>query len=314
MEIELYAKMTDPLDAIDRIGEFFAKSAMFGCDRPEQGKVLAMTCLAEGKSPAAFARDFDLVGGKLRKKALASLADFRRAGGKHKWLKTGDDGKEACLELTYDGQTIVSKFTIEDANRQGLVRPRSNWEKAPANMLRARAITNGVAMLCPEIFAGEEPSDDMPADPPAIVMQPQLPPELKSASVVEMKPATIPPSLDEKAKAAMGLAPLTKQESTVTTVAPAEVTAPAGTATTPTVQPSFAKGPGYACPAGMQIDDDLVSQLEAAIGEHAVAATTWMLKEGWLQKGQGLASLTPARAKRIINQRDSFLRAIGATK
>lgn len=97
MQIELYSKLQNPIEAIDRIGEMFAKSGMFGCEKVEQGKILALICLAEGKSPVAITTNYHIVEGKLSKKALAALADFRTSGGKHKWLASGvcdDAGRE----------------------------------------------------------------------------------------------------------------------------------------------------------------------------------------------------------------------------
>jgi hypothetical protein len=48
----------------------------------------------------------------------------------------------------------TSVFTVEDARTAGLVRPRSNWEKFPRNMVFARAVSNGVAFHCPEVMGG----------------------------------------------------------------------------------------------------------------------------------------------------------------
>jgi len=44
----------------------------------------------------------------------------------------------------------ISKFTIEDAKRAGT----QNIQKFPANMLFARAMSNGVKWYCPGVFAG----------------------------------------------------------------------------------------------------------------------------------------------------------------
>lgn len=168
MEIELYNKLNDPLEAIEKIGGFFAKSGMFGCQRTEQGAVLAMACMAERKSPIEITRTYHMVDGKLSKKALAIAAEFRGKGGKIEWLNTGKDGKKAEARFTFEGQTLVESFTIEEAQKQGLIRSGSAWEKTPANMLRARVLSNAIAMLAPEIVAGvsgnPEDGDDVTAD------------------------------------------------------------------------------------------------------------------------------------------------------
>lgn len=290
--IELYSKLQNPIDAIHAIGQMFAKSGMFGCERAEQGEVLAMICLAEQKSPVAITRDYDIVEGKLRKKALAALADFRNGGGKHKWLASGDEpatrdeDRKATLQLTdKDGNTITYSYSIADARLEGLVRDKSRWVKRPGNMLRARCISNGLGMLCPELYAGDDGSgDEQERTAPTINLATTAPQDVKA----------------EKAEAVVEVK--------------AEVVAEPEPKPQPAAEKPFAAGPSYAAPTGTQLPEQLVRDVEAAIGEHAVAAVTWMIKEGWLASGQGLEFLTEARARRIIKQRDSFLRAVGGAK
>jgi hypothetical protein len=45
--------MSDPMLAIKEMGQMFAASGMFGCTKVEQGQVLALACLIEGKSPSS---------------------------------------------------------------------------------------------------------------------------------------------------------------------------------------------------------------------------------------------------------------------
>ena len=47
-----------------------------------------------------------------------------------------------------------SKFTIAMANRAGLIRARSGWEKYPEALLFARTLTQGVRWYCPDVTAG----------------------------------------------------------------------------------------------------------------------------------------------------------------
>jgi len=61
---------------------------------------------------------------------------FRRAG--NKWEQMEPD----------------VTFTIDDARRAGLVKPRSGYEKHPQNMLFARAMSNGFKWHCPELAGG----------------------------------------------------------------------------------------------------------------------------------------------------------------
>lgn len=308
MEIELYSRMQNPLDAIDRVGEMFAKSGMFGCDRVEQGKVLAMVCLAEKKSPVQITRDYDIVEGKLRKKALAALADFRAAGGKHRWLASGDEPadieehRQAVLQLTApDGETITYRYSMADARAEGLIRPNSRWQKRPGNMLRARCISNGIGMLMPEIFAGED-GDGEPQAEPVKAIKLDAAPTVEAATDEPTKPEPKPvvvvvdvQASDQVIEAVAKVAPTPTPESKPELKQPEP--------------PAFAKGPAYTS-AGAALPDELVAQVEQAIGEHAVAAVNWMVKEGWLKQGQPLSQLSDARARRIIKQSASFIRAV----
>lgn len=159
----------DPMDFIEKMGKVFALSAAGGCKNENEGKLMALACLSERKTIFEIARRYHLMAGKLVLKAETMLGDFRRAGGKHKWLNDGTDGKTASLQLTdREGNTVVSTFTIEKAKAAGYVKGGSNWEKRPDQQLRARCITDGVRMLCPEISSGEvaeEEVDDFPQPP-----------------------------------------------------------------------------------------------------------------------------------------------------
>ena len=83
-EIQTYEKMND-LPSVKALGTAIATSGMFGCDKPEQGVIIALQCIAENKAPLEMAKNYHLVKGKLTKRADSMLADFKRSGGKIKW-------------------------------------------------------------------------------------------------------------------------------------------------------------------------------------------------------------------------------------
>lgn len=297
MDIQLYDKVQNPIEAIDRIGEYFAKSGMFGCDRLEQGKVLAMVCLAERRSPVEITRTYHILDGKLQKKALAALAEFRAHGGRHVWKRTGDepaakseDRKAVGYFKDKDGNEITYEYSLADAEQEKLIRPGSRWEKRPGNMLRARVISNALGMLMPELYAGDDldtpSSTDVPimnlgktAPEPTSEPEPQASPkpEVKQAKVEEVK--TVTHQVSE---------------------APAK-------------EPDRGPAPDTADDVSMgNLPDDLVTKLQAALDGCAPKAHAFFLQEGWLQKGQDWSFLTETRAKRILNQTQSFRRRIGA--
>ena len=284
MEIQLYNQITDPVKAIDQLGTMFAKSGMFGCDNENAGKMLAMICLAERQSPTYINRNFDIVGGKLRKKSMAAFAEFRQAGGKVRWIKTGEDGKEASAEFTYEGQTVTLSFTIEQARQGGAnFKDGSNWVKTPGNMLRARVISNALGMLCPEIFAGDDVGNDIP----------QPAPEMKLAGPAPAVTAPAAPA----APAAPTVAPsnVIEIKADVQPAAPPEPPAPGQTPP----------------PADLTAEQQAtVAALETAIGDAGPAAMKWFLAQGWLQPGEGLECLKEIRVKQILTKTPAFLRAV----
>lgn len=90
-------------------------------------------------------------------------------------------------------------------------------------------------------------------------------------------------------------------------VAPARAAVPRATAP-PTPPPAPVDG----TPA--LLDDDTVGKIEMAIGEHAFAAIDYLVEKGYLKQGAPLNTLSAAMAKRIISQRDAFIRAVTVSK
>lgn len=278
MDIALYDKFQDPMQAAQSMGLAFAKSGMFGVGNVESGTVLALACMTERRTPFDMIRTYDIVDGKLRKKALACLAEFRSRGGKHKWIKTGDDGIAAEAEFTFEGSTHVVTFTIAQAKLQGLVREKSNWIKTPGNMLRSRVISNAIGMLCPEIVAGMTDSDDQSEAP-------------------EAKPLfRVPKTETEAAKPAPEPA-INVDSEIVPTPAPAAT-------------PEPEKKPELfvitADPATGRLTPESVDALQTAIGEpNALAALTWLKNRQWITGN--LSELSVQRAQKILNKVDAFL-------
>lgn len=293
MQIELYEKMQNPMDAVDRFGVAMAKSGFFGVDNENAGKVLAMICMTERKSPIEILRRFDVIGGKLRVKAQAAYADFRAKGGKVKWLATGEDGKKAEAEFTFEGQTIKVAFTIEQAIKGGaIMKPGSNWDKTPGNMLRARCLSNAIAMLCPEIFAGSDDSEQDEAPAPTISMTATVESVVAAAPVKPVQPPIVEAEVVQPSKPAP---------------------APAVPAV-PSVEPTPAAAtPAPAAPAA-ELPADVLAKLEAALADNAIPAHKWMLKNGWLKPGESIANITLSRAQSVLNRTAAFLRAVEGAK
>lgn len=153
----IYNKISDPLQAIQMMGEMIWGSGMFGCVKPEQGMVLAMTCLAEGKAPLELAKTYHIIEGKLSMRADAMLGRFLSSGGKVKWLVRND--KEVKALWTHDGNEIEIGVTVEEMKANGVAlsktgQMKDNWKRFPRQMLTARCISEGVRLLAPQIVSG----------------------------------------------------------------------------------------------------------------------------------------------------------------
>jgi len=118
---------TEPVDAMLatalRLGEAFAKSGMFGCDKVEQGTVLAMHCLMEKKSPLALMSEYNIIQGRMSIRADAMLAKLSQAGGQFQWKADGSDGKTATMAIEFKGREGTVTYTMQDALRAGIVLP-----------------------------------------------------------------------------------------------------------------------------------------------------------------------------------------------
>jgi hypothetical protein len=314
MDIQLYDKLNNPVEAIDRIGEMFARSGMFGCDRTEQGKVLAMVCIAEKKSPVEILREYHIIEGRLSDRADAMLAKYRARGGKHKIVSRTPDRAE--ISLTIDGETQTFSLTWDECSKEPFVWsnktnpdgsrvPKKNWATPRARMqtLWARVVSDGVRTMAPEIVAGiytpEEIEDH--GSPSVSATEIRLAPSPAPSVESPRQIATTPPATvidaalsapdTESAMAAQGIAP---------SAPPVPTPPPPQPSPSPARPPSVASG----------LAPETISELESAIGEHGPAAMDWMVRQGWLTAGQDMSALTPQRATRIIKQRDSFIRAI----
>lgn len=175
--IAIYQRMSDPLDAITKMGQMFAQSGMFGCSKVEQGQVLALACLVQGKDPFELMQNYHIINGSLSMKSVAVLANFMKAGGQVKWYSdlNSVDKAEADFEIG-DNKLDHAVYTIEDADREGLVAGpnKHNWKVRPADMLRARLITKAVRMIAPGIIMGMQEETD--AGVPQATPLPERPP------------------------------------------------------------------------------------------------------------------------------------------
>jgi hypothetical protein len=170
-EIELYRNMAqqNALEAVEKLGEMFAKSRLFGIDTPSQGVVMAITCMIEDMTPVEFGKTYDVIEGKLSMKAAAMHSKFQERGGRIEWIQYDNEVCEAkFIHKDYAPNGIVIRITLDELKNNKIAIDKNdklkiNYLKFPRQMLRARVISEGVRMVDPFIVSGvytpEEISD-----------------------------------------------------------------------------------------------------------------------------------------------------------
>lgn len=157
MDMTVYQRIGDPMAAIEKLGEIIAYSGLFGCSKKEQGQVLAMQCLVEGKPPLELAKTYHLIEGKLSMKADTMLARFQMSGGKVQWIERTNERVKA--KFAHNGNEVLIEHTLEEHRSSGTAmgnngKLKDNWRKFPRQMLTARVVSEGVRLLAPEINFG----------------------------------------------------------------------------------------------------------------------------------------------------------------
>jgi len=151
---------------MDQMAGAIAASGLFGMKDKNSVLALMAVAQAEGLHPATAARDFHIIQGRPALKADAMLARFQNAGGKVDW-KDYTDEKVTGVFSHPNGGSLAVTWTIEQANRIGLVKPGSGWQKFPRAMLRSRCISEGIRSVFPGSVTGfyspEEVADFEPA-------------------------------------------------------------------------------------------------------------------------------------------------------
>ncbi|NBV78980.1 MAG: hypothetical protein EBR62_03855 [Verrucomicrobia bacterium] len=163
---------------MERMAKAFAASKLFGVQNLDQALALMLVAQAEGRHPASAAQDYNIIQGRPAKKADAMLRDFLSAGGKVEWHALTDDKADATFSHPAGGSARID-WTLERARAAGITNPM--WKKYPRQMLRSRAVSEGVRTVCPGATSGmyvpEEVQDIVhvePAPPVAVETAPVM--------------------------------------------------------------------------------------------------------------------------------------------
>lgn len=95
-----------------------------------------------------------VIKGKPTCSAELMLAILARGGVTWTWLEDGE-GETARIQFHRPGfGDCDGTFSLEQAKAAGLLSSNPVWKSYPANMLRARAISNGARMIAPDLLSG----------------------------------------------------------------------------------------------------------------------------------------------------------------
>ena len=288
-EANAFDRIADPIDAIEKMGNWFAKSGMFGCEKVEQGNILAMASILERKSPIEIADTYHLMDGQLAMKSRAMLAKYRQAGGRVKWLETTDT---TCLAAwTLEGETTEIGFTLAEAERMGIVKPKGGWTKQPAEMLRARATSRAVTMLCPEILVGGGVEDDNQAAPSEPAPNPLTLIETEGVAIAGGgETVVVTPNFSDPLD---GPAPKKKQAPKPKAKTKAEA--------------------AEVIDSIVVTDNATTAQMEnilEIVADCEADAMAWMVARKWIPSADDVRKLSSANAKLVIDKPEKFQRAI----
>ena len=142
-EIQKWAKLA-------KAAGYFAGSAKAPAATEVQIAMLIATGDALGLHPAVACQQLQMVKGKVTISAAGMLGFAVRAGITVEW--TEDTATAVSLRLTRAGKHYDSRFTVEMAKTAGVW--SSMYQQFPGNMLRARAVSNGVRAFCPDVLGG----------------------------------------------------------------------------------------------------------------------------------------------------------------
>jgi len=142
-----------PFNDMSLMAESIAKSGLFGMKNVYEVLALMLVAQAEGLHPATAARDYHIIQGRPALKADAMLARFQQAGGKVEWTSYTDE-KVSGLFTHPNGGSLTVTWSIEQAQKAGLIKSGGGWTKYPRAMLRARVVSEGIRSVYPGCVVG----------------------------------------------------------------------------------------------------------------------------------------------------------------
>jgi hypothetical protein len=151
-------------DVIRAVSPTMHQSRFFGVTSPDQAAAIMITGAELGLSLSASFQFIQVVEGKVTLSPRGALA-LLMSSGELAGFKV-ESSETACtvwMKRKSNGFDHTETFTIDDAKRAGLVKPRGAWETYPKNMLRWRAIGYAIDLLFSDVVGGLKRADEFGA-------------------------------------------------------------------------------------------------------------------------------------------------------
>lgn len=140
-----------PLPELQVIAKAIYESNFYGFKNQQQAFTAVIASQDMGMNATRFCQDYHIINNRPSKKTETAFRDFKKAGGRIKWIKTTSDIAKAELTAP-DGDVIDMEYTIEQAKQAGLL--KDNYLKNPADMLRSRVLSKGIKAIYPQAYDG----------------------------------------------------------------------------------------------------------------------------------------------------------------
>jgi hypothetical protein len=155
--LTLAVRNVSDLHALARI---FAQSGMFGAVNDQTIAKCSIQLLAgmeAGFTPFASITGIYVVNGRPGFSAQLLAQSIKRHP-RYDYRVRDKTAEQCRIEFFQDGQSCgVETFTLEMANRAGLISGRGPWKQYPEAMLFARCLTAGMRTHCPDALGGHTP-------------------------------------------------------------------------------------------------------------------------------------------------------------
>lgn len=160
----------DVFHMINQVAPTVHNARLFGTASADQAAAIMIKGYELGFSLTASFENIHVIEGKPSlspKGALALIYNSPECAGVSIKDEVDDKGVPMACTVTMkrrNGLEYTARYSMDDARRADVVKPKSGWEKYPANMLRWRAIGYAADVVFPDVIGGTKRADEFGAD------------------------------------------------------------------------------------------------------------------------------------------------------